>query len=398
MNPRLRPLAALALALALGGCGLIDRIGLFDSGKQPERAQTRDGVPAGTLVGAVEAEAPLSAANVRVELYDVTGAEPDEAVKKGDPVKVARSDRNGRFSFQLGSLAQAPAGKSKTWLVRAAQGDGGDAKQPEARVTFSTQYARGRLPTLYLWDGGARADGDERQVAFRFAALPTGRTVDQPVYGVELTPSHGGGPFLPFINGKPEIAFSRLALQEFAWTYRPQASLEQRQADGTVYHAVYRGAPRGIAGGNPPPLTRQREVKMVPPGLAFLSLTDGKAENALPHQMPPGATVEIDLGTPAEVGSVFLFGLWMEDDQEITVHLSNARGRLGPALARAAAPDAFEIRLPQGSAGRYLAVRFAGRLVALGEVVAYAPLDPARWEAAKPQAPFSTRVDKAPVN
>jgi hypothetical protein len=398
MIRRLGAFAVLAATLALGGCGLIDRIGLFGSDKQPERAQARDGVPAGTLAGTVEADAPLSAANVRVELYDITGVEPDEAVKKGEPVKVARSDRGGRFSFQLGSLAQAPAGRPKTWLVRAAPGDGDAAKTPEARVTFTAQNARGRLPTLYLWDGGAKADGDARQVAFRFAPLPTGKSVDQPVYGVELTSSNGGGPFLPFVNGKPEIAFSRLALQELGWTYRPQASLEQRQADGTVYHAVYRGAPRSIAGGNPPPLTRQREVKMVPPGLAFLSLTDGRAENALPHQMPPGATVEIDLGTPAEVGSVFLFGLWMEEDQEIAVHLGNARGRLGPALARAQAADAFEIRLPQGASGRYLAVRFAGRLVALGEVVAYAPLDPARWEAAKPQAPFSTRVDKAPVN
>ncbi len=394
-----RAIAALALGLALSGCGLIDRVGLFDSGKQPDRAQPRDGVPAGTLAGTVEADPPLGNANVRVELYDVTGIDPDEAVRKAEPLKVARSDRGGRYSFQLGSLAQAQAGKPKTWLVRAAPGDGDSAKTPEARVTFSTQYARGRLPPLYLWDGATRTETDGGRVSFRFAALPTGKQVDQPVYGVELTSSSGGGPFLPFVNGKPEIAFSRLALQELGWTYRPQASLEQRHADGTVYHAVYRGVPRAIAGGgNPPPLPRLREAKLVPPGLAFLSLTDGRAENALPHQMPPGATVEIDLGTAAEVGSVFLFGLWVEENQDITVHLGNAPGRPGPALAQAAAGDAFEIKLPARSAGRFLAIRFAGRLVALSEVVAYAPVDPRNWEAAKPTAPFPTRVDRAPVN
>ncbi|MGQ0677048.1 MAG: hypothetical protein ACT4N4_13305 [Rhodospirillales bacterium] len=390
---------ALALALAVSGCGLIDRVGLVDSGKQQaERGRSSDGVPAGTLMGSVEADPPLGNANVRVELYDITGIDADEAVKKAEPVKVARSDRAGRYSFQLGSLAQAPAGKPKTWLVRAAPGDGDAAKTPEARVTFQAQYARGRLPPLYLWDGAATAETADRLVSFRFAALPAGKQVDQPVYGVELTSSAGGGPFLPFINGKPEIAVSRQALQELAWTWRPQASLEQRQADGTVFHAVYRGQPRGVAGGNPPPLTRLREAKLVPPGLAFLSLTDGRAENALPHQMPPGATVEIDLGTASEVGSVFLFGLWQEDSQDITVHLGNAAGRPGPALARAQAADAFEIRLPPGSAGRHLAVRFSGRLVALSEVVAYPAPDAQKWEAAKPAAPYSTRVDKAPVN
>lgn len=401
MSRAFRPVAALALCLALGACGMIDRIGLFDSGakQQARNAGTqRDGVPQGTLMGNVEADAPLNNANVRVELYDVTGIEPDDAVKKSQPVKVARSDRGGRYSFQLGGMAQSPAGKPKTWLVRAAPGDGDNPNAPEARVTFATENARGRLPPLYLWNGNAKAETNDRQVSFRFAALPTGKQVDQPVYGVELTSSTGGGPFLPFINGKPEIAFSRLALQELSWTYRPQASLEQRQADGTTYHAVYRGAPQTIAGGNPPPLTRQREAKLVPPGLPFMSLTDGRAENALPHQMPPGATVEIDLGTAAEVGSVFLFGLWVEESQDIAVHLGNASNRPGPALARAAAGDAFEIALPPRSAGRYLSIRFAGRLVALAEVVAYAPLDAQKWEAAKPTAPFPTRVDRAPVN
>jgi hypothetical protein len=391
-----------ALGLALGGCGLIDRIGLFDSGdKRQQRggASPRDAAPVGTLIGVVDDDAPLSAANVRVELYDVTGIDPDEAVKKAQPVKVARSDRAGRYSLQLGSLAQAPQGRPKTWLVRAAPGDGADPNAPEARVTFATENARGRLPPLFLWDGATQAQLDERQAAFRFAPLPTGKQVDQPVYAVELTSSSGGGPFLPFINGKPEIAFSRLALQELGWTYRPQASLEQRQADGTVYHAVYRGAARSLAGGgNPPPLTRQREAKLVPPGLGFLSLTDGRAENALPHQLPPGSTIEIDLGTAAEVGSVFLFGLWVEENQDIAVHLGNAPGRPGPALAQTQAADAFEIRLPPRAAGRFLSVRFAGRVLALSEVVAYQPIEAQRWEAAKPVVPYSTRVDKAPVN
>lgn len=386
------------LALMLSGCSLLDRLGLYGSDKASERAAPRDGAPIGTLTGTVEADPPLDAGNVRVEIYDVTGVDPDQAVAKADPVKIARSDRGGRFTLTLGSLARAPAGQSKTWLVRAAPEGADPGKSPEARVTFSSEAARGKLPPLYLWDGNARADIGDSQVAFRFNELPGAKRMDPATYGVELASSAGGGSFLPFVNGKPEIAMSRQALQEFTWTYRPQASLEQRQADGTLYQAVYRGSGRSIQGDNPPPLTRLREVKLVPPGLSFRSLTDGKPDQALPHQMPPGATVEIDLGSPTELGSVFLFGLAVDGEEEIAVLLGDAAGMPGRAVAQASARDAFEIKLPPGARGRYLSVRFAGRLVALAEVVAYPPLGAQKWEAAKPTAPFSSRVDKAPVN
>ncbi len=393
-----RALPLLALTLMLSSCGWFDRLGLFSSDKpQQQRSAARDATPVGTLTGAVEADPPLSSANVRVEVYDVTGIDPDQAVAKADPVRVVRSDRNGRFTIQLGGMARTAAGQAKTWLVRAAPEGADPKKSPEARVTFSSEAARGKLPLLYLWDGNARADVNDATVAFRFNELPGAKRMDPAVYGVELASSAGGGSFLPFVNGKPEIAFARLALQEFAWTYRPQASLEQ-QSDGTVFHAVYRGVARSIQGGNPPPLTRLREAKLVPPGLGFRSLTDGKPDQALPHQMPPGAMIEIDLGSTTEIGSVFLFGLAMDGEEEVTVHLGDAAGRLGQKVAQASAGDAFEMKLPPGARGRYLSVRFAGRLVALAEIVAYPPLGAQKWEAAKPTSPFSSRVDKAPVN
>lgn len=392
-----RRLAVLAAAMvSLAGCGMIDRIGLFGSdNKQARSGSSRDAVPLGMLVGTVEADTPSASGNQRVELYEITGVDADEAVRKGNPAMVVRSARDGRFAFNLGGLARAPAGQSKAWLVRA----GGDNPNgPEARVTFASAAARGRLPPLYLSEGKARADLGDQQVVFRFAGLPNAQRMDPPVYGVELASSTGGGAFMPFVSGSPEITLPRLALQELSWTYRPQASVEQRQPDGTVFHAVYRGAAHPIAAGGPPPLTRQREARLVPPGLGFRGLTDGKPDNMLPHQVPPGGIVEIDLGTAAEVGTIYLFGLAVEGAEELSVHLGPAPGARGPALATVQARDAFEIRLPAGSRGKFLAVRFAGRLVALSEFVAYPPVEAQKWEAARPQAPFSNRVDSQPVN
>jgi hypothetical protein len=90
-------------------------------GKPPPRTPAAsDQVPANTIAGSVEADGG-SNANVRVELYEITGKDPAEA-RRGDPLVVARTQRDGRYSFNLGALARAPAGQTRTWLVRAGGG------------------------------------------------------------------------------------------------------------------------------------------------------------------------------------------------------------------------------------------------------------------------------------
>lgn len=390
---------ALGMALGLAGLGLAGCGGFdVDKGKSRAPAAASDQVPANTIAGSVEVDGAGSSANVRVELYDLTGRDPVEAVKRGDPLVVARTARDGRYSFILGSLARAPAGQSKTWLVRAGGEAADNPKGPEATVTFTSAAARGRLPPLYLWDGAPKVETGDERLTFRLAPLPPAKRVEPPVYGVELTSAGGGVPLVPPLGGAPEASLPRLALQEFTWSYRPLAAIDHGQADGTVYHAVYRGGLRQVQGGNPPPLTRQRDAKLVPPGLGFRALTDGRLDNMLPHAMPPDGKVEIDLGTPTEVGQVYLLGLEIAGSDQVTVHLSAGPGQLGPPLVQVPARDALEIKLPPGSRGRYLTVRFAGQLTALGEIVAYPPLAAQQWEAAKPVAPFSNQVYSTPVN
>jgi hypothetical protein len=385
-----------AACLALAGCG---GVGMFGShkGNAPAPKAAVDIVPANTVAGSVEVDGSGSNANVRVELYDVTGRDPAEMVRRGDPLVVARTARDGRYSFNLGSLARAPAGQAKTWLVRAG-GDVDSASSPEATVTFTSASARGRLPPLYLWDGAPKIENGDERITFRLAPLPGAKRVEPVVYGVELAASGGGAALTPPLSGVPEASLPRLMLQEFAWTYRPLAALDQAQADGTVYHAVYRGAARQVQGQNPPPLTRQRDARLVPPGLGFRGLTDGKLDNMLPHTMPPDGRVEIDLGSATEVGHVYLLGLQVAGNDQVTVHLSNNAAQPGPPLVQVPVRDALEIALPQGARGRYLTVRFAGQLTALGEIVAYPPVSGQKWEAAKPVAPFSNQVYSVPVN
>lgn len=392
-------LAVLSLALALAGCGA-DLGGMFGDGKGKNAPKTasRDQVPANTIMGTVEADGAASVANVRVELYEISGRDPVEAVTKGEPLVVARTQRDGSFHFNLGTLARAPAGQSRTWLLRTG-GQGSDARrEPESTITFTTAYARGRLPPLYLWDGAPKIEESDDRFVFRLAPLPTARRTEPLVYGVELTSAQGGQPLLPPQSGNPVATVPRLILQELPWTYRPVAGLDQPQADGTVYRAAYRGAARQIQGMNPPPLTRSRDAKLIPPGLGFRGLTDGKLDNMLPHTMPAGGRVEIDLGSVTELGSVFMAGLEVVGNDQISVHLGTAPSQLGPLVLQVAARDAFEIKLPPGARGRYLAVSFAGEVTALAEVVAYPPMAAQKWEAAKPVAPFSNQVYSTPVN
>jgi hypothetical protein len=395
MHPRFLLLSAACLALA--GCGGLEMLNA-DKAKARGPAAASDQVPANTIAGSVEVDGAGSNVNVRVELYEVTGRDPVDAVRRGDPLVVARTARDGRYSFNLGSQARAPAGQAKTWLVRAGGEAADNPKGPEATITFASAAARGRLPPLYLWDGAPKVETGDERITFRLAPLPGAKRVEPPVYGVEMVSAGGGTPLLPPPGGAPEVSVPRLALQEMTWTYRPLAALDQAQADGTIYHAAYRGAVRQVQGGNPPPLTRQRDAKLVPPGLGFRALTDGKLDNMLPHAMPPDGRVEIDLGSTTEVGQIYLLGLEVAGSDQVAVHLSDNPGQIGPPLAQAAARDALEIRLPQGARGRYLAVRFAGQLTALGEIVAYPPLSARQWEAAKPVAPFSNQVYSAPVN
>ena len=388
----------LALAFALSGCGAVNFDRLFGDGKTKQPAAARSGQAAsGILTGTVEGDGAISSANVRVELFEVTGQDPDEVVAKMQAMMVARTGRDGRYTFNLGGLARAPQGQTKSWLIRAGGAAADNPKGPDATVTFSSASARGRLPPLYLWDGQARVDAADEQVTFRFAPLPGGRRVDPTVYGVELAGANGAGGFVPPVGGAPEVPLPRLVLQELPWTYRPLATLDHNQTDGTVFHGIYRGGARTIQGVNPPPISRERNARLVPPGLGFRGLTDGKPDNVLPHAMPPGGRVEIDLGTAAEVARVYLFGLQVAGDDQVTAHLSGNANQPGPALVQVSARDAFEIRLPPGARGRHLFVRFAGQLLALGEIVAYGPLEQ-KWEAARPVAPFSNQVQSAPVN
>jgi hypothetical protein len=152
-----------------------------------------------------------------------------------------------------------------------------------------------------------------------------------------------------------------------------------------------------VQGVNPPPISRERNARLVPPGLGFRGLTDGKPDNVLPHTMPPGGKIEIDLGTSGEVARIYLFGLQVAGDDQVTAHLSGNPNNPGPALVQVSAREAFEIKLPRGARGRHLIVRFAGQLTALGEIVAYGPQDQ-KWEAARPVAPFSNTVQAVPVN
>ncbi len=391
---RLAVLAALGGALLLGGCGSVDLGGLFGDGKgkQASKTPSRDAVPANTIMGTVEADGAQSVANVRVELYEITGRDPVEAVTKGEPLVVARTQRDGSYHFNLGTLARAPAGQTRTWMLRTGA-QGSDARrEPESTVTFTAAYARGRLPPLYLWDGTAKVEELEDRVLLRLSPLPAAKRIEPPVYGVELVSAQGGQPLVPPQSGTPEASVPRLILQELPWTCRPLASFDQPQADGTVYRAVYRGAARQIQGVNPPPLTRARDARLVPPGLGFRGLTDGRLENMLPHRMPAGGRVEIDLGAVTELGTVFLAGLEVVGNDQISVHLGTAPNQLGPLVLQVPAREAFEIKLPPGARGRYLAVSFAGEVTALAEVVAYPPMAAQRWEAAKPVAPFSNKV------
>ncbi|MBL8706385.1 MAG: hypothetical protein JNM30_16150 [Rhodospirillales bacterium] len=394
-----RRLAALAAALVLSGCGA-DFGGMFGDGKgkQAPKTQSRDQVPANTIMGTVESDGAQSVANVRVELYEITGRDPVEAVTKGEPLVVTRSQRDGSYYFNLGTLARAPQGQSRTWLLRTG-GQGSDARrEPESTITFTTTYARGRLPPLYLWDGAPKIEESDDRFLFRLAPLPAARRTEPLVYGVELASAQGGQPLLPPQSGTPVATVPRLILQELPWTYRPVAGLDQPQADGTIYRAAYRGAARQIQGMNPPPLTRARDAKLIPPGLGFRGLTDGKLDNMLPHTMPAGGRVEIDLGSVTELGAVFLAGLEVVGNDQISVHLGTSPNQLGPTVLQVPAREAFEIKLPPGARGRFLAVSFAGQVTALAEVVAYPPMAAQKWEAAKPVAPFSNQVYSAPVN
>ncbi len=388
----------LVLAFSVAGCGAVNLDRLFGDGKSKQRTAVRPEQPQpGILIGTVEGDGTISGANVRVELYEITGQEPAAVLARTQPILVARSGRDGRYTFNLGGLARAPRGQTKTWLVRAGGAAADDPNAPDATITFASGAAGGRLPPLYLWDGQSHVATGDEQVTFRFAPLPGGRRVDPTVYGVELAGENGAGGFVPPVGGAPEVALPRLVLQELAWTYRPLAALDHNQADGTVFHGIYRGAARRIQGVNPPPISRERNARLVPPGLGFRALTDGKPANVLPHVMPPGGRVEIDLGTATEVARIYLFGLQLAGDDQITAHLSGSPNQPGPAVVQVSARDAFEIRLPPGARGRHLFVRFAGQLTALGEVVAYGPQDQ-KWEAARPIAPFNTQVQSVPVN
>ncbi len=367
-------------------------------GKQAPKTASRDQVPANTIMGMVEVDGAGSAGNLRVELYEISGRDPVEAITKGEPLVVTRTQRDGSYYFNLGTLARAPAGQTRTWMLRLGA-QGSDARrEPEATIIFTSAYARGRLPSLYVWDGAPKIEETDDRLLVRLAALPGARQVDPPVYGVELTSSQGGQPLVPPQSGTPQAAVPRLVLQELPWTYRPTASIDQPQADGTVYRAVYRGAPRQLQGMNPPPLTRARDAKLIPPGLGFRGLTDGRLENMLPHTMPAGGRVEIDLGSATEVGTVFLAGLEVVGNDQISVHLGATPNQLGPLVLQVPAREAFEIKLPPGARGRYLAISFAGQVTALSEVIAYPPLAAQKWEAAKPVAPFSNQVYSTPVN
>ncbi len=393
-----RLVAVLFLSFAVAGCGAVNLDRLFGDGKSKQRAAARpDRAQPGILTGTVEGDGAISGANVKVELYEVTGQDPAVVLARTQPMMVARSGRDGRYSFNLGGLARAPQGQAKTWLVRAGGAAADDPNAPDATITFASAAAGGRLPPLYLWDGQSQAIAGDEQVIFRFAPLPGGRRVDPTVYGVELAGENGAGGFVPPVGGAPEVALPRLVLQELPWTYRPLAALDHNQVDGTVFHGIYRGAARRIQGVNPPPISRERNARLVPPGLGFRGLTDGKPDNVLPHVMPEGGRVEIDLGTVAEVARIYLFGLQVAGDDQVTAHLSGNANQPGPALVQVSARDAFEIRLPPGARGRHLFVRFSGQLTALGEIVAYGPQDP-KWESARPVAPFSTQVQSVPVN
>jgi len=388
---------ALAGAILLSGCGAVDLGGLFgsDKGKGGAKSQARDQVPANTIVGVVERDGAGTNANLRVELYEITGRDPAEAVR-GEPLVVARTQRDGSFHFNLGPLARAPAGQTRSWLLRtgAAPGEPG----PEATIVFASAHARGRLPPLYLWDGAAKVEESEDRLGFRFATLPAAKRLDPPVYGVELASAQGGPALILPQSGAPEASIPRQFLQELAWSFRPVAVLDQAQADGTIYRATYRGTPRTIQGSNPPPLTRQRDVRLVPPGLGFRGLTDGRLENMLPHTMPDGGRVEIDLGSVTDLGQLFLAGLEMAGGGQISVHLSSNPKQIGPALTTVPPAQAFWIKLPPGARGRYLTIGFQGEVTALAEVVAYPPLAAGQWEVAKPVAPFSNKVESTPVN
>ncbi len=382
--------------LALAGC---TGLGVFATDRGGARATkpTVDVVPANTIAGSVEVDGAGSNANIRVELYEVTGRDPAEAVRR-DPLVVARTGRDGRYAFNLGTLARAPSGQTKTWLVRAGGEAADNPRGPEATIVFTSAAAQGRLPPLYLWDGAPRLAEDDERIAFRLAALPGARRVEPVVYGVELAAAGGGVPLTLPMSGLPEASLPRLVLQELTWTYRPVAMLDQAQADGMVFHAVYRGAARTVQGQNPPPLTRQRDARLVPPGLGFRGLTDGRLDNMLPHPLPPDARVEIDLGSPTEVGQIFLLGLQVAGGDQVSVHLSGNPAQPGPPLVQVGARDTLDIRLPPGARGRYLSVRFAGQVTALGEIVAYPPQAGQKWEAARPVAPFSNQVYSVPVN
>lgn len=388
--------AIVFLSLALSACGAVNLDRLFgDNAKSKQPTARTEQIPVGVLMGTVEGDGALG--NVRVELYETTGLDPGEVVGKGQPTMVARTGADGRYQFNVGAFARADTGRTKSWLIRAGGAASDNPNGPDATITFTSAAARGRLPPLYLWDGQTQVATGNEQVTFRFAPLPGGKRVDPAIYGVELAGANGTGGFVPPVSGTPEVAVPRLVLQELPWTYRPLAALDANQADGTVYHGIYRGSARSIQGVNPPPISRERVARLVPPGLGFRGLTDGKPDNALPHIMPPGGTVEIDLGTPAEVARVYLFGLQVQGDDLVTVHLSGNPGRPSPPLAQVAARDAFEIRLLPGGRGRFLVVRFAGQLTGLGEIVAYGPQDQ-KWEAARPVAPFSNQVQAVPVN
>lgn len=391
MQALARALALLG-ALALAGCGSVDFGGLFGGkGKEAPQAASKDQVPANTVMGTVEVDGNASNANLRVEIYEITGRDPAEAMR-GEPLVVARTQRDGTYQFNLGPLARAPQGQTRTWLVRTGGETTAKGRGPEATVTFTTAAARGRLPPLYVWDGSTRIEETEDRLIFKMAPLPNPKRMEPAVYGIELTAQGGGTPLPSAQGGTPQTEVPRLLLQELPWTYRPVAALELTQADGTVYHATYRGSAKPIQGAAPPPLTRQRDAKLVPPGLGFKGLTDGKLENMLPHTMPPGGKVEIDLGSATEVGQVYLVGLEVVGSDQVSVHLSNSPAQPGPPLVQVRVQDAFEIKLPPGSRGRHLTVSFAGQVVALAEIIAYPPLAATRWEAAKPVAPFSNAV------
>lgn len=371
MRPRrprgLPPLIAIALMAWLpGGCLLASK---FDRGRGGGDAE---------IAGRVVDARGRGVADATVAL-ELDGA--------AQPAAATTTRRDGRFEIATGTLLFAAAERGTVPTVRlTARGRGGAGT---IRFRAGPKLPR-RIPDLMLWDGRAELEVTDETVRLAESRLPKKLCDERPELRLRAT-REGGGATLQASAGQ---GMPRLWLQELAWTLSPVAAA-RAEADGVDLECESAGTPLAVAGLLPPPLTRGRPPRVIPPGLRFAGLVDGELSDALIAKPGRRARIELAFGTPVAVRHVLLFGLALAGDPGVVVETPGSSTPL--ARARHDGAAVLAIALPDHPPSERLVVRFPGTLEELAEVAAYGAVDPAAWTAAQPVSPYSHSVESVGV-